>query len=466
MKKQVLAVAIASALAAPSALAAQDTSGMQYTSAAEGFYASIRGQLDFTTDGGDAEVNGGTSRVGIRGTNDLGGGLEGFYQWEVEVGINDGDPNTGNDNEIHTRLGHAGLRGNFGELVVGSFWTSHYAFTHGSTDVANVYSGYLNYSERREGRSERSIQYTTPDLNGFQGAILAGIGSTGTDDGNDLDLWNLSAQYAIQGFTVGGAYNVIVDGNSLAAADAQSAQAALCRDGGAPSLNNGQIAAAANTRDAAIETAQTTFDAAQAVFDGIGTPTDANRMTYQAAADAYDAAVEAANEAYDRAIDGAARGTQDEATPNADTGLTCATGQGSTIKNAVNVAAARAEQTEDLTSWTLRLGYAQDNWYVNGWYGEDDYSEVPGAEDVEILSLAAGVSVDKVSLYGVYETAENAGEFGGGGANQTGNETTYGTIGVQYDLGAQSRVWIEYFSRDVDEVERDDIINIGLRHDF
>ena len=47
MKKQALAIAIASALVAPSAFAAQDTSGMQYTSAAEGFYASIRAQVGF-----------------------------------------------------------------------------------------------------------------------------------------------------------------------------------------------------------------------------------------------------------------------------------------------------------------------------------------------------------------------------------------------------------------------------------
>ena len=90
MKKQALTLAIAAALSAPSALAAQDTSGMRYTSAAEGFYASIRVGYEGGTKedskgslGGGPNHDGFASRIGVRGTNDLGGGLEGFYQWEA-----------------------------------------------------------------------------------------------------------------------------------------------------------------------------------------------------------------------------------------------------------------------------------------------------------------------------------------------------------------------------------------------
>ena len=115
---------------------------------------------------------------------------------------------------------------------------------------------------------------------------------------------------------------------------------------------------------------------------------------------------------------------------------------------------------EDLTSWTIRLGYAQDNWYVNGWYGEDDSSEGDGKADAELFSVAGGVEVDRVNVYALYEAVENA----GGGA---GVEDSYGTLGVQYTLGSNSRVWIEYWSRDLDsKPDADDIINIGLRHDF
>ena len=412
MKKQALAIAIASALVAPSAFAAQDTSGMQYTSAAEGFYASIRAQVDFSNGNNDADLNEGSSRIGIRGTNDLGGGLEGFYQWELGVGIDDANE------ELDQRLGLVGLRGAFGEVVAGSFWTNDYFWTHGSTDIANVYSGYLNYSNVREARSERSIQYTTPDLNGFQGAFLVGIGNSDNgssditvsdadgnagsvsvadpDNGNDLDSWNLSAQYAIQGFTVAGSYNVITDGQTVSGEYTPS----TCRFNITSPLAPGQ--------EANIPSALTHLD--------------------MAACNAFNQNI---------AVQGINVNVNGEFTDAMDDRV-----------------------YEDLTSWTIRLGYAQDNWYVNGWYGEDDRSEVVGNEDSELFSVAGGVSVDRVNVYALYEAVENAG-------GSAGVEDSYGTLGVQYTLGSNSRVWIEYWSRDLDsDTAAEDVINIGLRHDF
>ena len=396
MKKQALAIAIASALVAPSAFAAQDTSGMQYTSAAEGFYASIRAQLDFSNGDNDANIEEGSSRIGIRGTNDLGGGLEGFYQWEGEVNITDST-----DAFKHNRLGLVGLRGAFGEVVAGSFWTNDYNWTHGSTDIANVYSGYLNYSSEREARSERSIQYTTPDLNGFQGAFLVGVGNSddgeGGDNGNDLDSWNLSAQYAIQGFTVAGSYNVITDG----------------------------------------QVASGSYNAATCVLRVTspllpGEEVDIPSALEQEACEDYSDSVSTSP----------------------------ALGNINVNVNGTYIAASDTRVHEDLTSWTIRLGYAQDNWYVNGWYGEDDRSEVVGNEDSELFSVAGGVEVDRVNVYALYEAVENAG-------GSAGVEDSYGTLGVQYTLGSNSRVWIEYWSRDLDsDTAAEDVINIGLRHDF
>ena len=386
MKKQAIAIAIASALVSPSAFAAQDTSGMQFTSASEGFYASLRSLLSFSSGNHGADIDASSSRFGIRGSNDLGGGLSGFYQWEAGINIDNG-------NDVGSvRLGHVGLRGGFGEFVVGSFWTSDYSWTHGSTDIANTYSGYLNYSDERPARNSKALQYTTPDLNGFQGAIMVRADNSGANsqnaddpvticvngttvtsvtncsgtevvvdgtaasdadpDANDLDAWNIAGVYAIQGFTVAGSYN--------------------------------------------------------SVADGVSGDTDV-----------------------------------------------------------------------DLDSWTLRLGYAQDNWYVNGWYGEDGLSEgqftdassgdVRVDNDRENFSIAGGITLDKVHLYALYEQASDGSTTTdtAGGTTSTAGEDSRGTVGVQYDLGAQSRVWIEYYSRDLDSApETDDVVSIGLRHDF
>ena len=149
---------------------------MRYTSAAEGFYASIRVGYESGakenhkgTLGGGPNDDGFASRIGVRGTNDLGNGLEGFYQWEAGVRTEA----SWFADVIRTRVARVGLRGSFGQVQMGSFWTQDYNWTHGSTDVANVASGNLSYTREREGRVSSSLEYTTPDLNGFPRRRLA-----------------------------------------------------------------------------------------------------------------------------------------------------------------------------------------------------------------------------------------------------------------------------------------------------
>ena len=88
--KTLVAAAVAAMLAAPASHAAIDDAGMQYTSAAEGFYGSLR--MDFTSSdievagtkvGDSAGLDVSTSRLGVRGTVDLGGGMSARLQLRV-----------------------------------------------------------------------------------------------------------------------------------------------------------------------------------------------------------------------------------------------------------------------------------------------------------------------------------------------------------------------------------------------
>ena len=136
--------------------------------------------------------------------------------------------------------------------------------------------------------------------------------------------------------------------------------------------------------------------------------------------------------------------------------------QGFSVAGAYNVkpdGLKTGDAKDDANSWTFKLGYAQDNWYVNGWYGEDNTSDKPETtqEDATFFSIAGGVDVDKVNLYALYDQVETPGKM----------EDSFGTIGAQYNLGSNSRVWIEYVSRDQDtSPNADDNVNIGMRHDF
>ena len=405
MKKQALTLAIAAALSAPSALAAQDTSGMRYTSAAEGFYASIRVGYESGANesakgalGGGPNDDGFASRIGVRGSNDLGNGLEGFYQWEagVRTEASGFGTNDSHRNNLRTRVAHVGLRGAFGQVQMGSFWVQDYNWTHGSTDVANVVSGNLSYTGDRTGRTSRALEYTTPDLNGFKGAFRVN-----TSDGSGaktLTAWNLAGTYSVQGFTVAGAYNVRPD--AIAAA----------------SVTNGNLGANGQ----------------------VGGGDDSNLTSSK----------------------------------------------------------------EDAKAWTVRLGYSQDNWSVNGWYGQNTGAGSGGSglyaggssdtrattdpsgtgadsrpgvihdEDETMMSLAGGISLDKVNLYALWEQRDNS-------HGVDGMKDAVSTVGVQYNLGANSRVWVEYAMRDFDSDENttiagttkntdraDNSFNVGLRHDF
>ena len=387
MKKQALTLAIAAALSAPSALAAQDTSGMHFTSAAEGFYASIRAVYeDGKKEDSKGIIDNSSSRIGVRGTNDLGGGMEGFYQWEGGVALDDG----GN---VSTRLAHVGLRGAFGQVQVGSFWPQDYNWVHVSTDVANASGGNFIYNDDRPGRTSNALEYTTPDLSGFKGALRVNMAG-GTKGDENIDAWNIAGTYAVQGFTMAATY------------------------GNRP-----------NALKADAETAQTQIQGAHADLSGF-------------------------------------TATSDE---------------------------------DDRTSWSVHLGYAQDNWYVNGWYGaqntsdEDDVTLTQGnttrtlsagIDDSTVLSFAGGVTLDKVSLYGIWEQGESsaitdATTTGTTAAERLANlsittkdqKASHATLGAQYNLGAKSRVWLEYVMRSLDSDKgdanrADDSFNVGLRHDF
>ena len=406
MKKKILAIAIAGAMATPSAFAAVDTSGMQYTSASEGFYASVRARWDSGTGtkNGDSGIYNSSNRIGVRGSSDLGGGLEGFYTSELSVPLNNGD-------NVSVRVGEVGLRGGFGELRVGSFWSNDYNWTFGSTDVANWASGNFAYSgsDGRQGRVSSALQYTTPDLNGFQGALRLNANGEGNDNNaNDLNAWNVSAKYDVQGFTVGGSYNSIVDGhNTVAAVDAQGVVTAVC------------VSANPDIRGTADRTPISEHSTKPC-------PTGSSRFLLS-------------NPAIAPLIALIPEGANSEI-------------------------AAVASVFEDVNSWTARLGYAQDNWYVNGWYGKTD-NGVP-AEERDLFSVAGGVSLDKVSLYAMYETDDP----------ESGDEDSFGVIGVQYNFSSQMRIWAEYGLNDGVTNDRpgdtgtsrarEDSINIGLRHDF
>ena len=214
IRTKIIALALASALAAPSALAVEGSDGMHYTSASEGFYASVRLRFNSgPTKTSNASIGNQSSRLGVQGTGEMSHGLEGFYRYEAAFSTEQG-------NGFSTRLGYVGIRGGYGSFRVGSDWSDSYNWVTGSTDIANVNSGNFNYNDDYSGRSSNAFHYQSPDFNGMQIAArfdfdggnsgftqsTVAVASPAPAEDSELDAWELSAKYSFAGFTVAGTY--------------------------------------------------------------------------------------------------------------------------------------------------------------------------------------------------------------------------------------------------------------------
>ena len=109
------------------------------------------------------------SRLGFRGTEDLGGGLRAGFVYEI--GINP-DRDTGTN--AQTRLANLSLSGGFGTVVVGTFMNAFDTVRGFSPADNSIAGGRATQFEaaalldRFDSRSQNAIAYVSPDFNGFR----------------------------------------------------------------------------------------------------------------------------------------------------------------------------------------------------------------------------------------------------------------------------------------------------------
>jgi predicted porin len=126
-----------------------------------------------------------TSRFGVRGTEDLGGGLKAGFWLESEVGVDKGD--TGSQSAFWGRRSTVSLFGDFGEIRLGRYKTATklhiedfdpYSAT-GLGDVTAVFKNTMGSGAGTFSRADNMVSYETPkNLGGFYGAadVAAGEG--------------------------------------------------------------------------------------------------------------------------------------------------------------------------------------------------------------------------------------------------------------------------------------------------
>jgi predicted porin len=198
MNKKLVALAVAGAFALPLAAQAQTANVTLYG----------RLNLDFEfvkgeqADGSNPTVNrlsSNSSRLGVRGTESLGGGLNAIFQ--IESSIN-GDTNAGN---LGGRETFVGLQGSWGKFTAGRFLMPqddlHPIFGNAPTLTTSLLSTAALWAQGPltkgqggfDARTGNSLRYDTPNMSGFTAAVQYSTrDSSGNADGADAPATGLN----------------------------------------------------------------------------------------------------------------------------------------------------------------------------------------------------------------------------------------------------------------------------------
>jgi predicted porin len=201
MKKSAIALAIALGLSA----AAQADTTLYGSARVSVDYNDLKGPPDRTEGGkrsstSNWDVVNNFSRLGVKGSEDLGEGLSAIYQFEFGVDVTDG----GN---FSSRQKYVGLKSDrFGTASLGTQYTPYYNVV-GLNDFFNSVATFdvdIYLYPFADTREPNSFVYQTPDFGGFslQGMAVA----NGEENKSGVDTWNVNGLYQNGPLTAGLAY--------------------------------------------------------------------------------------------------------------------------------------------------------------------------------------------------------------------------------------------------------------------
>jgi predicted porin len=154
-----------------------------------------------------------SSRLGFRGTEDLGNGLKALFNVEAGLALDTGV----GDSALFGRRSVVGLQGAFGTVTVGREYTP-ISFIAAGSDIfgQGFYGSNLSAfnSNRLTRRVSNSINYKTTQMSGFTGSASFSAGERTVEPSGDL--MGVALEYANGGLFLGAGYQVL---ERLAAGD-------------------------------------------------------------------------------------------------------------------------------------------------------------------------------------------------------------------------------------------------------
>jgi len=147
-----------------------------------------------------------TTYWGLKGTEDLGGGLKANFNLQSNFNIDTGA--IGKDQSLFERFATVGLSGGFGSVNLGRQYTTQYDL-FGATDnigAANVSRGSTVWGagvEALSTRASNAIKFDSANFGGVSGSLIYSLGENKTDTADATDLIGVNIKYAAGPVMVG-----------------------------------------------------------------------------------------------------------------------------------------------------------------------------------------------------------------------------------------------------------------------
>lgn len=204
MQKKIIALAIAAAISAP-AMALADTANVS-------IYGQANVSYDMTKNGSGGisanKVSSNVSRIGLKGSEDLGNGLNAIWQIEQLVEL-DGTGTPAN-NALATRNTFAGLASDsMGKVILGRHDTPYKLATRGFDQFAdNIADNRSLMSATGDIRAANVVAYISPAMSGFTAAAayIANAENVTLAGANKGSAYSLAAMYDNAGINGAFAY--------------------------------------------------------------------------------------------------------------------------------------------------------------------------------------------------------------------------------------------------------------------
>ncbi len=208
MKKSLIALAVAGVFAAPAAMAA--TANVDVYGVLNLSYDYVSTDQASPADDGLNRISSNSSRIGFKGSEDLGGGLSALWQIEMTIQA-DGNGNTNNPGAtVNAGSGSHGLRNTFvglsskgmGTVLMGVHDTPYKLATArldpfvDTTGDYNIAIGSANGTNAFELRANNVLAYVSPNMSGFTLSLAKVFGAETSNNANaDFGAWSVSGSY-------------------------------------------------------------------------------------------------------------------------------------------------------------------------------------------------------------------------------------------------------------------------------